>query len=156
MTGGFAPPPFDGFALTRERVKPADVDPASCRGLQTYPFGDKLHPTRPQRMVQVGYRAGTFRSLTDTACACIPGNRPFPTALDPFTSELTHQFRTNTRNEKLRFDPTAFQVRLPTAFQLVRHGRKARAIWSPNEPCQSSQAACEWCYHPWLATHWCP
>lgn len=27
----------------------------------------------------------TFQSLTDRACACIPGNRPFPTALDPFT-----------------------------------------------------------------------
>jgi betaine-homocysteine S-methyltransferase len=27
----------------------------------------------------------TFQSLTDAACACIPGNRPFPTALDPFT-----------------------------------------------------------------------
>src|SRR3546814_10035326 len=27
----------------------------------------------------------TFQTLTDSACACIPGNRPFPTALDPFT-----------------------------------------------------------------------
>jgi betaine-homocysteine S-methyltransferase len=27
----------------------------------------------------------TFQSLTDHACACIPANRPFPTALDPFT-----------------------------------------------------------------------
>lgn len=27
----------------------------------------------------------TFQSLTDRACNCIPGNRPFPTALDPFT-----------------------------------------------------------------------
>ncbi|TPM93453.1 homocysteine S-methyltransferase family protein [Mesorhizobium sp. B2-1-3A] len=27
----------------------------------------------------------TFQSLTDRACSCIPGNRPFPTALDPFT-----------------------------------------------------------------------
>jgi betaine-homocysteine S-methyltransferase len=27
----------------------------------------------------------TFQSLTDHACACIPGGRPFPTALDPFT-----------------------------------------------------------------------
>jgi betaine-homocysteine S-methyltransferase len=27
----------------------------------------------------------TFQSLTDRSCACIPGNRPFPTALDPFT-----------------------------------------------------------------------
>ena len=27
----------------------------------------------------------TFQSLTDRACGCIPGNRPFPTALDPFT-----------------------------------------------------------------------
>jgi betaine-homocysteine S-methyltransferase len=27
----------------------------------------------------------TFQSLTDHACNCIPGNRPFPTALDPFT-----------------------------------------------------------------------
>ena len=27
----------------------------------------------------------TFQSLTDHSCGCIPGNRPFPTALDPFT-----------------------------------------------------------------------
>jgi betaine-homocysteine S-methyltransferase len=27
----------------------------------------------------------TFQSLTDAKCACIPGGRPFPTALDPFT-----------------------------------------------------------------------
>ncbi|MDZ7748661.1 MAG: homocysteine S-methyltransferase family protein [Halofilum sp. (in: g-proteobacteria)] len=27
----------------------------------------------------------TFQSLTDHECACIPGDRPFPTALDPFT-----------------------------------------------------------------------
>jgi betaine-homocysteine S-methyltransferase len=27
----------------------------------------------------------TFQSLSDPACACIPGDRPFPTALDPFT-----------------------------------------------------------------------
>ena len=27
----------------------------------------------------------TFQSLNDTACDCIPGDRPFPTALDPFT-----------------------------------------------------------------------
>lgn len=27
----------------------------------------------------------TFQSLTDSVCACIPANRPFPTALDPFT-----------------------------------------------------------------------
>lgn len=27
----------------------------------------------------------TFQSLTDHACSCIPGSRPFPTALDPFT-----------------------------------------------------------------------
>ena len=27
----------------------------------------------------------TFQSLTDHDCACIPGNRAFPTALDPFT-----------------------------------------------------------------------
>jgi betaine-homocysteine S-methyltransferase len=27
----------------------------------------------------------TFQSLTDPGCHCIPGDRPFPTALDPFT-----------------------------------------------------------------------
>ena len=27
----------------------------------------------------------TFQTLTDRACNCIPGGRPFPTALDPFT-----------------------------------------------------------------------
>jgi betaine-homocysteine S-methyltransferase len=27
----------------------------------------------------------TFQSLHDSACDCIPGDRPFPTALDPFT-----------------------------------------------------------------------
>jgi betaine-homocysteine S-methyltransferase len=27
----------------------------------------------------------TFQSLSDPGCACIPGERPFPTALDPFT-----------------------------------------------------------------------
>jgi betaine-homocysteine S-methyltransferase len=27
----------------------------------------------------------TFQSLTDRGCNCIPGGRPFPTALDPFT-----------------------------------------------------------------------
>ena len=27
----------------------------------------------------------TFQSLTDPNCGCIPGDRPFPTALDPFT-----------------------------------------------------------------------
>ncbi len=27
----------------------------------------------------------TFQSLTDRGCACIPDDRPFPTALDPFT-----------------------------------------------------------------------
>jgi betaine-homocysteine S-methyltransferase len=27
----------------------------------------------------------SFQSLTDEGCDCIPGNRPFPTALDPFT-----------------------------------------------------------------------
>jgi betaine-homocysteine S-methyltransferase len=26
----------------------------------------------------------TFQSLTDPGCSCIPGDRPFPTALDPF------------------------------------------------------------------------
>jgi betaine-homocysteine S-methyltransferase len=26
----------------------------------------------------------SFQSLTDPACDCIPGGRPFPTALDPF------------------------------------------------------------------------
>jgi hypothetical protein len=31
----------------------------------------------------------TFQSLTDRACACIPGNRPFPTALDPFARPTT-------------------------------------------------------------------
>jgi betaine-homocysteine S-methyltransferase len=27
----------------------------------------------------------SFQSLTDPNCDCIPGGRPFPTALDPFT-----------------------------------------------------------------------
>jgi betaine-homocysteine S-methyltransferase len=27
----------------------------------------------------------TFQSLSDPACTCIPGNQPFPVALDPFT-----------------------------------------------------------------------
>jgi hypothetical protein len=27
----------------------------------------------------------SFQSLTDPGCDCIPGGRPFPTALDPFT-----------------------------------------------------------------------
>jgi betaine-homocysteine S-methyltransferase len=27
----------------------------------------------------------SFQSLTDPDCDCIPGGRPFPTALDPFT-----------------------------------------------------------------------
>jgi betaine-homocysteine S-methyltransferase len=27
----------------------------------------------------------SFQSLTDRGCECIPGGRPFPTALDPFT-----------------------------------------------------------------------
>ena len=27
----------------------------------------------------------SFQSLTDPDCDCIPGDRPFPTALDPFT-----------------------------------------------------------------------
>jgi betaine-homocysteine S-methyltransferase len=27
----------------------------------------------------------SFQSLTDPDCDCLPGDRPFPTALDPFT-----------------------------------------------------------------------
>src|SRR5262249_23255254 len=27
----------------------------------------------------------SFQSLTDPGCDCVPGGRPFPTALDPFT-----------------------------------------------------------------------
>jgi betaine-homocysteine S-methyltransferase len=27
----------------------------------------------------------TFQSLTDPNCSCLPGDRPFPVALDPFT-----------------------------------------------------------------------
>jgi betaine-homocysteine S-methyltransferase len=27
----------------------------------------------------------TFQSLEDPGCGCLPGERPFPTALDPFT-----------------------------------------------------------------------
>ena len=48
----------------------------------------------------VPYRTGeaepTFQSLHDTACSCIPDDRPFPLALDPFTcnryeiAEFTH------------------------------------------------------------------
>ncbi len=34
------------------------------------------HRTRPQEP--------TFQSLSDPGCTCVPGDRPFPTALDPF------------------------------------------------------------------------
>jgi betaine-homocysteine S-methyltransferase len=43
--------------------------------------------------VPVPYRTSeaepTFQSLTDDACDCIPGDRPFPTALDPL---LTNRY----------------------------------------------------------------
>ena len=43
----------------------------------------------PVAALPVAYRTNTaeptFQSLHDTTCNCIPDNRPFPTALDPFT-----------------------------------------------------------------------
>lgn len=45
--------------------------------------------TCPVAALPVAYRTNTteptFQSLHDAACNCIPDNRPFPTALDPFT-----------------------------------------------------------------------
>ena len=45
--------------------------------------------TCPVAALPVAYRTNTteptFQSLHDTVCHCIPDNRPFPTALDPFT-----------------------------------------------------------------------
>ena len=57
----------------------------------------------PVAALPVPYRTGpkepTFQSLHDPDCACIPDDRPFPTALDPFTcnryevAEFTRQAR---------------------------------------------------------------
>ena len=43
----------------------------------------------------------TFQSLTDTQCTCLPDNRSFPAALDPFTS---------TRYEIAEFATEAFEL----------------------------------------------
>lgn len=80
-------------ACRRLEAAGADVVGLNCiRGPRTMlPF---LKPIRdavgcPVAALPVPYRTHeaepSFQSLTDVGCDCIPGDRPFPTALDPFT-----------------------------------------------------------------------
>ena len=88
---------FDGMdvidACKRLEAGGADVVGLNCqRGPKTLmPVVRKIRQALSCHVASlpVPYRTTdaepTFQSLTDRACACIPGNRPFPTALDPFT-----------------------------------------------------------------------
>jgi betaine-homocysteine S-methyltransferase len=80
-------------ACRRLEAAGADVVGLNCiRGPRTMlPF---LRPIReavsgPIAALPVPYRTNdaepSFQSLTDPDCDCLPGDRPFPTALDPFT-----------------------------------------------------------------------
>jgi betaine-homocysteine S-methyltransferase len=71
----------------------ADVVGLNCiRGIDTMmPLVERIvQAVRvPVAVLPVPYRTNprtpTFQSLRDDACDCIPGDRPFPVALDPFT-----------------------------------------------------------------------
>jgi betaine-homocysteine S-methyltransferase len=71
----------------------ADVVGLNCiRGIDTMlPMVERIVRTVnvPVAVLPVPYRTTprtpTFQSLQDAACDCIPGGRPFPVALDPFT-----------------------------------------------------------------------
>jgi betaine-homocysteine S-methyltransferase len=88
---------FDGLlpadACRRLQDLGADVVGVNCiRGLQTLlPLvrdiraGVSCHVAALPVPYRTNDEAPVFQALRDTACSCIPGNRPFPTALDPFT-----------------------------------------------------------------------
>jgi betaine-homocysteine S-methyltransferase len=71
----------------------ADVVGLNCiRGPRTMlPLIERVRAacSGPVAALPVPYRTTedepSFQSLTDPGCDCIPGDRPFPTALDPFT-----------------------------------------------------------------------
>jgi betaine-homocysteine S-methyltransferase len=70
----------------------ADVVGLNCaRGPATMlPLLERIRATCNGHLaaLPVPYRTGpqepTFQSLSDPGCSCVPGGRPFPTALDPF------------------------------------------------------------------------
>ena len=80
-------------ACRRLEAAGADVVGLNCiRGPRTMlPFLPAIRDAVacPVAALPVPYRTHdaqpSFQSLTDPACDCIPGGRPFPTALDPFT-----------------------------------------------------------------------
>ncbi len=80
-------------ACRRLEAAGADVVGLNCiRGPRTMlPLlgGVRAAVSCPVAALPVPYRTHTaepsFQSLTDPGCNCIPGERPFPTALDPFT-----------------------------------------------------------------------
>lgn len=88
---------FDGVPIVecakRLEQAGADVVGLNChRGPATLlPVVERIRQavSCPVAALPVPYRTTaaepTFQSLTDRACSCIPDDRPFPTALDPFT-----------------------------------------------------------------------
>lgn len=88
---------FDGIGLVeacrRLADAGADIVGLNChRGLETLmPLVREIRAQVhcPVAALPVPYRTTadepTFQSLTDPHCHCIPGGRPFPSALDPFT-----------------------------------------------------------------------
>ncbi|MGI8778847.1 MAG: homocysteine S-methyltransferase family protein [Solirubrobacteraceae bacterium] len=92
-----APKTRDGWtpedACRRLEEAGAAVVGLNCiRGPQTMlPLLERIRETcdGPIAALPVPYRTTeeepSFQSLTDPGCDCIPGDRPFPTALDPFT-----------------------------------------------------------------------
>src|SRR5918997_4533550 len=92
-----APPTREGWtpedACRRIEEAGADVVGLNCiRGPRTMlPLIERVRAacSGPVAALPVPYRTTeeepSFQSLTDPDCDCIPGGRPFPTALDPFT-----------------------------------------------------------------------
>lgn len=97
MSAHRKPATFDGVDLVescrRLEQAGADVVGLNChRGPGTLlPLVREIRAAVrcPVAALPVPYRTHeeepTFQALTDSHCACIPGDRPFPSALDPFT-----------------------------------------------------------------------
>ena len=63
----------------------------------------------------------SFQSLTDPGCDCLPGDRPFPTALDPLLCN---------RYEIAEFGREALRARRPLPRRVLRRRRRTRsAAW---------------------------
>ena len=60
-------------------------DPARCSRCQGGARRGRLPRRGSARAIPHDRRRAELQSLTDPDCDCIPGDRPFPTALDPFT-----------------------------------------------------------------------